>query len=136
MQLVGIGTDIVQISRMQKSVSRSGERFIQRILHPNEIEIFQNYKQGHKYNNSTTQQHIAYLAKRFAAKEALSKALGTGIAQGVCLSDIEVYNNALGQPKLRLHGLTAQKAQQLRVKHSYLSLSDEKDYAVAYVVLT
>lgn len=132
MQLVGIGTDIVQISRMQSSVRRSGDRFVQRILHPNEIEIYQ----GYQHSNSLAQRHISYLAKRFAAKEALSKALGTGIAQGVSLNDIEVYNNTLGQPKLKLHGSTAQKAQQLGVKHSYLSLSDEKDYAIAYVVLT
>jgi len=136
MSLIGIGTDIVQISRMQKSVSRSNERFLQHILHPNEIEIFQRYQQSYQKNNSPAQRHIAYLAKRFAAKEALSKALGTGIAQGVSLTEIEVYNNALGQPKLRLHGTTAKKAQQLGVKHCYLSLSDEKEYAIAYVVLS
>ena len=136
MQLVGIGTDIVQISRMQTSLDRSGERFIQRILHPNEIKIFQNYQQRYQSSNSPAQRHIAYLAKRFAAKEALSKALGTGISQGVSLTEIEVYNNALGQPQLKLHGTTAQKAQKLGVKHCYLSLSDEKEYAIAYVVLT
>jgi holo-[acyl-carrier protein] synthase len=136
MQLIGIGTDIVQISRMQKSLNRSGERFVQHILHPHEIEIFQNYQQRYQYSNSLAQRHIAYLAKRFAAKEALSKALGTGISQGVCLTEIEVYNNAFGQPKLKLHGTTAQKAQQLGVKHHYLSLSDEKEYAIAYVVLS
>ena len=132
MSIIGIGTDIVQIARMQKSVSRSGERFIQRILHPNERAIYQDYER----RNSFAARHISYLAKRFAAKEALSKALGTGIAQGVCLTEIEVYNNALGQPKLKLHGTTTQKAQQLGVVKSYLSLSDEEDYAIAYVILS
>ena len=128
MQLIGIGTDIIQISRIQSSVSRSGEKFVQRILHPNELAIFQAYTQP--------KMQIAYLAKRFAAKEALSKALGTGMAQGVSFTEIEVYNNTLGQPQLKLHGSTANKAQQLGVKQRYLSLSDEKDYAIAYVVLT
>jgi holo-[acyl-carrier protein] synthase len=128
MQLVGIGTDIVQISRMRTSVERSGEGFVKRILHPNELQKFKQYQ--------CPQQQIAYLAKRFAAKEALSKALGTGISQGVSLTEIETYHNALGQPQLKLHGKTAQKAQELGVQHRYLSLSDEKEYAIAYVVLS
>jgi holo-[acyl-carrier protein] synthase len=124
-QLIGIGTDIVQISRIENSLSRHGTVFAQRILHPNELEVFVQHPQA-----------AHYLAKRFATKEALAKALGTGIAQGVAFIDIETYHNQYGQPKLRLHGKTAAKAQALNMQHSYLSVSDEKEYAIAYVILS
>ena len=124
MQLIGIGTDIIQIDRIRKSIKRYGLSFAERILHPNELKIFVK-----RENN------IAYLAKRFAAKEALAKALGTGIAQGVSFVDIETQNNPQGKPELLLHGKTQKKAEELGVKQAHLSLSDEKDYAVAYVIL-
>ena len=125
MSLIGIGTDIVQIDRIRSSIDKHGINFAKRILHPNELAIF------------TDRNHdIAYLAKRFAAKEALAKALGTGIAQGVSFVDIETNNDAQGKPELLLHGKTQSKAKELGVKESHLSLSDEKEYAVAYVVLT
>ena len=77
MSLIGIGTDIIQINRIRSSIERHGTNFAKRILHPNELTIFI------KRNDD-----IAYLAKRFAAKEALAKALSTGIAQGVSFVDI------------------------------------------------
>ena len=125
MSLVGIGTDIIQIDRIRNSIDRYGVSFAKRILHPNELTVFMDRNDD-----------IAYLAKRFAAKEALAKALGTGIAQGVSFTDIETRNNAQGKPELFLHGKTQDKADQLGVRKSHLSLSDEKEYAVAYVVLT
>ena len=125
MSLIGIGTDIIQIDRIRNSMERHGIAFAKRILHPNELVIFA------ERNND-----IAYLAKRFAAKEALAKALGTGIAQGVAFVDIETNNNQQGKPELLLHGKTQAKADELGVKKSHLSLSDEKEYAVAYVVLS
>jgi holo-[acyl-carrier protein] synthase len=125
MQIIGIGTDIIQIERIRDSMNRYGSSFAKRILHPNELGIFNACNNG-----------AAYLAKRFAAKEAVAKALGTGIAQGVSFVDIETCNNAEGKPELRLHGGTQKKADELGVQQSHLSLSDEKEYAVAYVVLT
>ena len=125
MGLIGIGTDIIQIDRIRSSIERYGANFAKRILHPSELAIFIDRNDD-----------IAYLAKRFAAKEALAKALGTGIAQGVSFVDIETRNDTQGKPELFLHGKTQEKAEELGVQKSHLSLSDEKEYAVAYVVLT
>jgi holo-[acyl-carrier protein] synthase len=120
----GIGTDIVSIERIEATLARHPNVFSQRVLHPNELIIFANHKQP-----------CAYLAKRFAAKEALSKALGTGIAKGVSFHEIEVKNDALGRPLLKLHQHTKVIATSMGVTSSFLTLADEKHYAIAYVVL-
>lgn len=124
MRIVGIGTDIVQIKRIKAALAKHGDSFAQRILHTNE---YAHYLRKH--------QSVAYLAKRFAAKEACAKALGTGIAQGVSFTDIEISNNHAGKPHIQLHGSTKQKADELGVNDIHISLSDEKEYAVAYVLL-
>lgn len=129
MSIIGIGTDIVEVERMRQAVERQDERFVQHILHPNEYAIYCE-------KNKTKITAIPYLAKRFAAKEALSKALGTGFTQGVSLTDIETRNDEHGKPTLHLHGKAAEKAKALGVQHYHLSLSDEKEYAVAFVVLS
>jgi len=120
----GIGTDIVSIDRIESALARHPQAFSRRVLHPNELEIFAHHKQP-----------CAYLAKRFAAKEALSKALGTGIAKGVSFQEIEVKNDALGRPLLELHQHTKAIADSMGVATCFLTLADEKHYAVAYVVL-
>lgn len=125
MKIIGIGTDIVQIGRIQTAMERHGETFARRILHPNEYALFLEKPQPE-----------LYLAKRFAAKEAVAKALGTGIAQGISFEDIETFNNKAGKPEFCLHGKSHQKALELGVSDYHLSLSDERDYAVAYVLLT
>jgi len=122
--IVGIGVDIVKVSRIQKVLERHQQRFVERILHPNELSVYQEHSQP-----------LAYFAKRYAAKEALAKALGTGIAKGVNFDEIETRLDELGKPQLQLHGTTLLKAQQLGVKQLFISLSDEQDYAVANVVL-
>jgi len=124
MPVIGIGTDIVKVSRIQKSLNKYGESFARRILHDNELQIFQQRK---------TSTH--YLAKRFAAKEALAKALGTGIAKGISFEEIEVINNNDGKPELLLHGTASEIASRLGVENLFISLSDEKKYAIAYVIL-
>ena len=124
MSVLGIGTDIVKVPRIKRLLEKRGASFAKRILHPNEYIIF---KTHHASAN--------YLAKRFAAKEALSKALGTGIAKGINFSDIEVINNNDGKPYLLLHGAALEIANQLGVKKSFISLSDEKKYAIAYVII-
>ena len=122
--IVGIGTDIVRVARMRANLDRHGERFARRILAPAELEEFLSHKR---------QAH--FLAKRFAAKEALVKALGTGFRDGVKLPDIRVDHDGLGKPGLKYDGKTAQLLRQLGVALSHISLADEDDYAVAFVIL-
>ena len=120
----GIGTDLVSVARIERVLARHPKSFSRRVLHVNEQQIF-----AHHHDP------IAYLAKRFAAKEALAKALGTGIAKGVSFHEIEVLNDAMGRPLLTLHDHTKAVAESMGVKNYFLSLSDEKNYAIAYVVL-
>jgi len=122
--IVGIGIDLVKVSRIEAVLARHGQRFVERILHPNELLVYQSHSHP-----------LAYFAKRYAAKEALSKALGTGIARGVNFNEIETQLNELGRPHLILHGTTLDKADELGVKHLFITLSDEQDYAIANVVL-
>lgn len=124
MSVIGIGTDIVKVPRIKRLIKKRGDSFAQRILHENEYIIFQTHNTA-----------ANYLAKRFAAKEALSKALGTGIAKGINFEDIEVINNPDGKPNLILHGAALDIANKLGVKKLFISLSDEKKYAIAYVIL-
>ncbi|MCK5726647.1 MAG: holo-ACP synthase [Thiotrichaceae bacterium] len=126
MNIIGIGTDLVDIRRIEKILSKStrGEKFAQRILHSNELIKFKDHKQA-----------ASYLAKRFATKEAVSKALGTGIGSSVHFGDIETYHNELGAPMLRLHGKTKEYAEQRGVEVTFVSLSDERYYALSYVIL-
>ena len=121
--IVGIGIDIVQIARIKAALDRLGERFAQRILTSTEMLRWQ--QQGRS---------APWLAKRFAAKEALAKAMGTGIGK-LSFQDIEVLRLESGAPALQLHGygLTLQTQKQISAMH--ISLSDEQDAALAFVVL-
>ncbi|PNI01892.1 holo-ACP synthase [Vibrio diazotrophicus] len=122
--IVGLGTDIAEIERIEKALNRSGDAFAQRILTESELEVFTNLKQKGRY-----------LAKRFAAKEAASKALGTGIAHGVSFQDFEISNDENGKPVLTLSGKAQQIAQASSVCSVHLTISDERHYAVATVIL-
>ncbi|EJE4555776.1 holo-ACP synthase [Vibrio parahaemolyticus] len=124
MAILGLGTDIAEIERIEKALDRSGEPFARRILSEDEMAKFSQLKQQGRY-----------LAKRFAAKEAASKALGTGIAQGVTFHDFTVSNDELGKPVLMLSGVAQKMAQTMGVNHVHLSISDERHYAVATVIL-
>lgn len=121
--IVGIGTDIVKIERMQASLDRFGERFAQKILSDAELQELPN-------------QHSAahFLAKRFAAKEATVKALGTGIKQGVSFKHITVSHDSHGKPILVLTGKAADIAKQLHINNTHISISDEQDNAIAMVI--
>ena len=121
--IVGIGTDIVQIERISASLDRLGDAFARRVLTDTEFNRFQDSKQP-----------AAFLAKRFAAKEAASKALGTGIGK-VSFQHIEVSNDELGAPLLSFSGYGAELQQSKRITRLHLSLSDEKESAIAFVVL-
>ncbi len=122
--ILGIGTDIVHISRIKSSCERLGRRFAERILTSEELQ------QWHSHSRPEV-----FLAKRFAVKEAASKALGTGIGQGVSWQHISMTHTELGAPLLLLTGQAQQRAQQLGMNHSHLSLSDEVDMVVAFVVI-
>lgn len=122
--ILGIGTDLCQISRMGQSIHRFGDKFAQRIL---TMPEFNHYQQ--------TSQPAAWLAKRFAAKEAASKALGTGM-QKISWRDIMITHDALGAPLLSFSGTAAQIADAKGIRTMHLSLSDEGDYALAFVVLS
>lgn len=122
--ILGIGTDIVQIARIEQALVRHGERFAQRILAPGE---WPSYQQSAK--------PARMLAKRFAAKEAAAKAFGTGFSGGLSLQHIVIENDALGRPLLSFEGQAQILCEQLGVVASHLSISDEHDYAIAFVTL-
>jgi len=121
---IAIGTDIVEIQRIADALERQGDKFVQRILTDSELADYR-----------ARGQSAAFLAKRFAAKEAISKALGTGIGQGVSFQDMAISNNAAGAPQVTLHGAAAEVLKSLGGTQALLSLSDEKQYALAYAVL-
>lgn len=123
MAIVGLGTDIAEIERVEKALSRSGEAFAKRILTDVELAKFDSLKQQGRF-----------LAKRFAAKEAASKALGTGIAMGVTFHDFTVTNDEHGKPVLTLANKALEIAQSKQVNRIHLSISDERHYAVATVI--
>jgi len=128
MNIFGIGTDIVNVKRMKKSLSKNGEAFKKRIFSKNEIIYCE------KKKNSS-----AFYAKRFAAKEALSKALGTGIRKGIDFKNIEVLNNKLGKPSIKLTGSTdafLKKKIKSNKYFIYLSLSDDEPWAQATVIIS
>jgi len=128
MKIFGIGTDIVNIKRMQKTLRINNDNFKKRIFSKNEI----NYCEKKKNPSS-------FYAKRFAAKEALSKALGTGIRKGINFKDIEIINNNYGKPTIKLRGSTANflKKKIKNKKYSiYLSLSDDIPWAQATVIVS
>lgn len=124
MAIVGLGTDIVEVSRIADVIERTGERLAQRILAANEWVTYQRHGQK-----------IRYLAKRFAVKEAAAKALGTGIRDGLAFNQFEVLNDVLGKPQLRLSGRAAQLAAQMGINAVHVSISDERRYACATVIM-
>jgi len=122
--IAGIGVDIVEIRRIDESLSRLGDRFAQRILSDEEFAQFQT----HNFP-------VKFLAKRFAAKEAAVKALGTGFSHGISLQHISVSNDALGKPELTFHHIARELMTRKDIKAAHLSLADEEHYAIAYVIL-
>ncbi len=124
MAIIGLGTDIVEISRIEAVVERSGEKLARRILSPAEWQHYQQH-----------QQPIRFLAKRFAVKEAAAKAFGTGIRNGLAFNQFEVVNDVLGKPTLRLHQRAAELATELGVKSLHVTLADERRYACATVII-
>ncbi len=121
--IIGIGTDLVQIGRIGRVLERTGERFARRILTQAEFNEFSRHKN-----------QVSFLAKRFAAKEALGKALKTGIGP-ISWQDIRVSNTPAGEPELELSGNGLKVMNDLGGREAMLSLSDERDYALAFVII-
>lgn len=125
MSIVGIGTDIVEIERVRRALTRHGNRFAERILTAAELAPMR--------RNADP---AALLARRFAAKEAAAKALGCGIGAEAGFHDLIIDHDAAGAPRLVFSGNAAERAQRLGVKQTHLSISDERHYSLAFVVLT
>ncbi|PKO91890.1 MAG: holo-ACP synthase [Betaproteobacteria bacterium HGW-Betaproteobacteria-1] len=122
--IFGIGTDIVEVSRIEDSLARFGNAFAERIL--NEME-WQSYMQSNTPSR--------FLAKRFAAKEAFAKALGTGLRGPATFQNIGVTHDDLGKPVLDIAGELQTLLDEKGIRFMHLSVSDEKNLAAAFVVL-
>ena len=126
--IYGIGTDIIRIARIEAALARYGERFAQKILGPDELEKFR------QRSAQVAVRGIRYVATRFAAKEAFSKAIGTGMRMPMTWRAVQILNAPSGKPEavtggvlkdyMELHGLSAQ-----------VSITDEAEYAVAFVLV-
>jgi holo-[acyl-carrier protein] synthase len=123
--IIGTGIDLVQISRIQTILTQWGDRFMSRVFTPNEIAYCLNRKKG----------YLSFAA-RFAAKEAVLKALGVGLQMGVCWREIETTHDSMGKPIIRLSGKTDEIAQRLLVSHIFVSLTHDGDYAMAMATAT
>jgi len=117
--MLSVGVDIVEIERIAKALERFGDRFLARIYTQAEV----NHCRG----------RVAELAARFAAKEAISKALGTGI-HGLTWQEMEILPDPLGQPQVHLHGSALERAHALGLTDFAISLSHSQKYAIAFVV--
>lgn len=122
--ILGVGIDIVEVERIRSSMEKFGDRFLHRVLLPEEIE----YCRQHRYPET-------HVAARFAAKEALSKAFGTGIGHHLGWRDMQVYNIDSGQPMVRMHGQGQILARQRAALQIHLSLSHTRIYATAVAIL-
>jgi holo-[acyl-carrier protein] synthase len=123
MRIIGIGVDIVETSRIEASITRHGEAFLRRVFTDVERQYCARMKSP--YPN---------YAARFAAKEAVSKAFGTGIVAGVGWLEIEVQRKATGEPFIVLHGGAAEMAHRLGIQQVLLSLSHTEHYGVANAI--
>lgn len=123
--MIGVGVDLVKISRIERALAMSGERFARRILSTAEYNTYV------ELGSSAAKQAI-FLAKRFAVKEAVSKALGTGLAQGVSWHDIELSHDKLGKPEVLLQGGALKRFEFLEASVAHVSLADEAGLVTAY----
>ena len=126
--IVGIGTDLCDIRRIEQVLARRGERFAQKVLGPTEFEAFRRRRAAVELRG------LRYLATRFAAKEAFSKAIGLGMRWPMTWRACEIVNAPSGQPQIRLSGELAQWFE-ARGWKAHVSVTDEGDLAAAYVVV-
>ncbi|MEO5698514.1 MAG: holo-ACP synthase [Burkholderiaceae bacterium] len=126
--IYGIGTDLCDVRRIAASLGRRGERFAQKVLGPHEIEVFRARRAAVEARG------VRYLATRFSAKEAFSKAIGLGMRMPMTWRDCEIVKAASGKPEIRLHGALAQWFDARRLQ-AQVSVTDETDYAASFVVV-
>ena len=122
--ILGIGTDLVEIARINGALDRHGERLIERVLGPEERQRLPESNRA------------AWLAKRFATKEAVAKALGTGFRDGLRLADIQTRHDGNGRPEVLLEGRARETFERMGAGAISLSVSDERSYALAFVVIS
>ncbi|MCL1036917.1 holo-ACP synthase [Shewanella corallii] len=123
MAIIGLGTDIVEIARIEQQLEK-GDRLARRVLTEEELLTF-----------NESRQPARFLAKRFAAKEAAAKALGTGIGRGISFQHIHISNNELGAPKLAFTDGAAERLELMGGYLGHISIADEQHYAMATVIL-
>jgi len=122
--IYGIGIDVIEPARVARVLARFGDRFVQRVLTPREQPGY-----------AKTAQPVLFLANRFAAKEAFSKAMGTGFRYPVTLQCISIVSNRLGKPGFEFHPNLAALVSERGIQGHHLTISDEKSLACACVVL-
>ena len=126
--IYGIGTDICDIRRIEATLARRGERFAEKVLGPDELQVFRARRARAEARG------VRYLATRFSAKEAFSKAIGLGLHLPMRMPDCQILNLASGKPVLKLSGPLADWFAE-RALSGQVTLSDESDYAVSFVVV-
>ena len=126
--IYGIGTDVCDIRRIRATLARRGDRFAERVLGPHEIDVFRQRR------DRVEARGVSYLATRFSAKEAFSKAIGLGMRMPMTWRDCEVVKAPSGKPGIRLHGEQAARLES-RGLQAHVSVTDESDYAAAFVVV-
>jgi holo-[acyl-carrier protein] synthase len=122
--IFGVGTDIVEFSRVQETYNRFGEHFVNRLLMDEERALFEKNKQP-----------VRFLAMRFAAKEATVKAMGTGFAHGVWIRDVGIVNNAWGRPEIIWSGRGRKVCDDLGIGEGHVSLTDDAGLILAFAVV-
>ena len=122
--IIGTGIDIVNIERIERLLTRWGDLFLRRVFVEGEVSRCQQQARPSEC-----------FALRFAAKEAFLKAIGLGYREGIRLTDIEVVNDPMGKPSLRLHGKAGDLFQALGAQEAFLTLSHDRPFAVAHVLL-
>jgi holo-[acyl-carrier protein] synthase len=127
MAIYGIGTDVIQVSRVAAVMQRTNGRFAQKVLGPEELRIY------HARNARSEARGIAFLATRFSAKEAFSKAIGLGMRWPMTWRALQTLNEASGKPVVRASGELAEWLAARGIS-ARVTVSDERDYAVAFVI--
>ncbi len=122
--IVGLGTDIVNIDRFKTLVDRYGDRLAEKVLSGDELSHYRKSRDKAKF-----------LSKRFAAKESVVKAMGTGFRDGISKRDIRIEHDSLGKPIVEMRGEAKRRIDYLGVKDIWVSISDDTNYAVATVIL-